>query len=136
MTVITPDGERTFTDGFSLYGHGCVKYFLNRNYSRFHFGLALPARVPRGQDEHTQLDFTIETDDKENLVYSEDILYNGKVILRQEIRSGFALKWFDVDVKDAVSLIISSRATSWVDENGIARFSVPDIVIAEPRLFK
>ena len=136
MTVITPDGEQTFTDGFALYGHGAVKYFLNGIYSRFHFGLALPARVPRGQDEHTLLDFTVETDDKENLVYSEDVLYHGNVILRQEMRSGFALKWFDVDVKNAVSLIISSRATPWVDENGIARFSVPDIVIAEPRLFK
>ena len=136
MTVITPDGEQTFTDGFSLYGHGAVKYFLNGIYSRFRFGLALPARVLQGQDEHTLLDFTVETDDKENLVYSEDILYNGKVILRQEIRSGFALKWFEVDVKDAVSLIISSRATSWIDENGTALFSVPDIVIVEPRLFR
>lgn len=136
MTVITPEGEQTFTDGFALYGHGCVKYFLNGVYSRFRFGLALPSRVLRGQDEHTRLDFTVETDDHENTVYSEDILYNGKVILREEVRAGFALKWFEADVKGAVSLIISSRAVSWLDENGIARFSVPDLVIVEPQLFR
>ena len=136
MTVFAPDGEQTFTDGFSLCGHGAVKYYLNRCYSRFRFGLALPSRVLRGQTEHTKLDFTIETDDRENPVYSEDILYNGKVIIREEIRSGFALKWFEADITDAVSLIISARATPWTDGNGLVQFSIPDLVIAEPRLYK
>ncbi|MBR4674702.1 MAG: hypothetical protein IKP00_09570 [Victivallales bacterium] len=136
MTVITPEGEHTFTDGFSLYGHGAVKYFLNGAYSRFRFGLALPSRVLRGQDEHTLLDFTVETDDKENLVYSEDVIYHGNVILREEIQVGFALKWFDLDIKGAISLIISSRSASWTDENGVVCFTVPDIVIVEPRLIK
>ena len=136
MTVITPDGEQTFADGFSFYGHGAVKYFINGVYSRFRFGVALPSRILRGQDEHTLLDFTIETDDKENRVYSEDVIYNGKTILREEIRAGFALKWFEVDIRGAVSLIISSRATPWLDKDGVACFSVPDVVIVEPRLFK
>lgn len=136
MTVFTPQGEHTFEDGFSLYGHGAVKYFLNGVYSRLRFGVALPSKVLRGQDEHTLLDFTIETDDKENRVYSEDIIYNGNCILREDIRAGFALKWYEVELNGAMSLIISSRATSWTDENGVACFSVPDIVIVEPRLFK
>ena len=136
MTVFTPEGERTFTDGFSMYGHGAVKYFLNGAYSRFRFGLALPSRVLRGQDEHTLLDFTVETDDKENLVYSEDILYHGNVVLRETVPAGFALKWFELDIKDAISLIISSRAAPWTDEYGVVCFTVPDIVIVEPRIFK
>lgn len=136
MTVFTPDGEQTFAHGFSLYGHGAIKYFLNGAYSRFRFGLALPSRILRGQDGHTRLDFTIETDDKENRVYSEDILYGGKTIFREEVRAGFALKWVEVEIKDAIALIISSRATPWTDKDGIVQFSVPDLVIAEPMLFK
>ena len=46
------------------------------------------------------------------------------------------LKTIDVDIRGAKTLILSSRATPWTDENGVTRFSVPDLILAEPELLK
>ena len=136
MTVFTEEGEQTFSKGFALYGHGSVKFYLNSVYSKFICYLGMPSRMLRGQDEHTLLDFSIETDDKENTVYSEDICYNGTRIYSSELRAGMKLRKIEVDVSGAECMIISSRATPWVNEQGIVMFSVPDLIIAEPELIK
>ena len=129
-------GEKTFSRGFALYGHAGIKYYLNGVYARFRCRLGMPSRMLRGQDEHAHLDFSIETDDRENTVYSEDIRYNGKRIHAEDIRSGMPLKTIDVDIRGAGTLILSSRAEPWTDENGETRFSVPDLILAEPELLK
>ena len=136
MTVFTDDGEQTFSKGFSLYGHGSVKFYLNSVYSKFRCYLGMPSRMLRGQDEHARLDFSIETDDVENTVYSEDICYNGTRIYSAELSAGMKLQKIEVDISGAKCLIISSRAVPWINEQGIATFSVPDLVIAEPELIK
>lgn len=138
MTVRSGDAssEQTFAKGFALYGHGGIKYYLNGVYSKFCCYLGMPSQMLRGQDEHTHLDFSIETDDKENTVYSEDICYNGKKNYTEELYAGMPLKSLNVDIRGAKTLILSSRAVPWRDKNGTARFSVPDLIIAEPKLFK
>ena len=78
----------------------------------------------------------IKTDDIENTVYSEDICYNGTRIYSAELSAGMKLRKIEVDISGAKCLIISSRAVPWINEQGIATFSVPDLVIAEPELIK
>lgn len=85
---------------------------------------------------YARLDFSIETDDIENTVYSEDICYNGTRIYSAELSAGMKLRKIEVDISGAKCLIISSRAVPWINEQGIATFSVPDLVIAEPELIK
>ena len=130
------DGEKTFSRGFSLYGHGSVKYYLNGVYSKLRFYLGMPSQMLRGQTEHTLLDFSVETDDKENTVYSEDICYEATRVYGEELRAGMPLHRVEVDITGAKTVIISSRATPWINEQGVACFSVPDLVIAEPELIK
>ena len=90
-----------------------------------------------GQDEHTLLHFTIETDDKENTLYSEDIEYEASARpLEVTLHAFEPVREYCVDIRGAKTLIISSRCTPYINDQGVTVYSCPDLAILDPELIR
>ena len=126
-----------FEKGIGIYGHSGYKYFVNGLFSRFRFKLGMPSRKLAGQDEHTLLHFTIETDDKENTLYSEDIEYEASARpLEVTLHAFEPVREYCVDIRGAKTLIISSRCTPYINDQGVTVYSCPDLAILDPELIR
>ena len=128
---------RNFAHGFGMYGHGGVKFYVNGIFSRISFKLGMPSEKLDGQGIHTHLHFAVETDDRENKLFSEDIEYEAqKRVYEVELKGHEALREVNADITGARTLILSSRATPYMDEKGETRYSVPDLAIIDPVLIR
>ncbi len=126
---------RKFAHGFGMYGHGGAKFYVNGIFSEIRFKLGMPSGYTDGQDCHTRLHFAVETDDRENKLFSEDIEYEAKKrVFEVELGAREPLREVRADIAGAKTLILSSRAIPYTDEKGETRYSVPDLAIIDPVL--
>lgn len=127
--------KKIFQQGFGIYGHCGVKFFLNDLFSKIRFKLGMAACYLHGQSEFSKLNFTVEIDDKENTVYSEDIEYTAKKrVYSVDLYANEPLREIELDISGAKTLIFSSRATPHLTQEGEMLFDVPDLAIIDPIL--
>jgi len=131
------DGVEPVAAGFGFFGHSGAKYYLgNGVFSRFRCRVGLAANQTAGQNEHTDVQFAVELDATENLVYSEDIEYRARRVCQLLLRIGEPPRPVEVMLDGARTLILSCRATPWTDAAGVVRFAIPHLAICEPELIK
>ena len=124
-----------FEKGFGMFGHSGYKYFINGNFSRFNFKLGMPARITNLQNEHTDLRFSIEVDSGQNNSTSEDIEYKAQARpLEVRLRAGEPVREYSVDIRNADTLIISSRSIPYTTEAGEVCYATADLAIIDPVL--
>lgn len=132
------DSERNeirYDRGFALYGYAGVKFYINGLYRKFRCKIGMPSRLLRGQTANTSVCFKVETDSRENPVFSEEIEYHAeKAVWKESLKAFEAVREIEADITGAVSLILSAKAEPYKNENGETCFDVPDLVIIEPEL--
>ena len=127
-------GERDFADGIALTGHSGMKYFTGGIFSKITFTLGL-AEHPSSYDEHIDLDFSVETDPQWCENFSEDMEYGTVRQAAKHLGSAEICQPISVDIEGASTLVLSSRAGSFIDNRGAVSFAIPHIGIAEPELY-
>lgn len=130
-------GEELVKNGFGMTGHQGIKFFVNGNvYPRFRCRVGLPSRHTKGQTENTNTVFFVETDTRENLVYSEDMEYKAKRIVSIPLIPGESVKEIDVSIKGAKTLILTAQSKSYTTQEGQVRFDIPHVAVCKPVISK
>jgi hypothetical protein len=119
-------------------GYMGAKFFVDGDtYPKFRCKVGLPSRHTEGQDEYTDTVFFVETDEKENLVYSEEIEYKAKRLMEVRLKPGEPIQEIDVNIHGAHSLIIGTKSSFHKDpETGKIEWSIPHVAVCEPILSK
>ena len=95
----------------------------------------MPARITNLQNEHTDLRFSIEVDSGQNNSTSEDIEYKAQARpLEVRLRAGEPVREYSVDIRNADTLIISSRSIPYTTEAGEVCYATADLAIIDPVL--
>ncbi len=129
--------EVHFEHGFGMYGHSGYKYYINGQFSRFRFKLGMPSRDHSRQNEYTDLCFSIETDTRENLLFSEDIEYGAAARpLEVQLKAFAPVREYEVDIRGAATMIISSRCIPYTSPDGIVMYACPNLAVIDPVLVK
>ena len=129
--------EVHFENGFGMFGHSGYKYYINGLFSKFRFKLGMSSRRLDRHSEKTHLHFTIETDDKENTLFSEDIEYKAaQRPLEVTLHAYEPVKEYCVDIRGAKTLIISSRCIPYIADDGVTTYAAAELAILDPVLIR
>ena len=127
-------GEAEGKCGIALTGHSGMKYFTGGIFSGIRFTVGL-ADHPSSYDEHIDLDFSVETDDRWCEQVSEDMEYGCFRRAGRRITGSMECQRMDVDISGAHTLVFASKAAPYTDSRGVVSFAIPHIGITEPVLY-
>ena len=134
LRIFAPDGSPVSApvNSFAMTGHSAVKFHIGPGvYSRFE---CLAGITADGQSP-ANLVFSIETDRRENTVYSEDMNYGSECVASARLIPGAPPVKLCADVREAKTLLLCARSFPMEDGAGNSFFSIPDIILCEPTLY-
>lgn len=128
--------RKTVKNGFALYGYAAAKFYVDGNlYPEFTCRVGLAANLTDGQFPNRKTVFTVEIDDQENQVYSNDMQYGTQVVANAVLVPGEPLQTVHANIKGAKTLVLCALSELY-DQDGTVLYQMPHVAICEPVLKK
>lgn len=126
--------RKTVKNGFGLYGYAAAKFYVDGHlYPEFTCRIGLAANLPDGQFPNRKTIFTVEIDEQENLVYSNDMEYGTQVVAQAILLPGKPLQTIHANIKGAKTLVLCAL-TELYDQSGKILYEMPHVAVCEPVL--
>ena len=133
LRLLTENGVSQFDSGFGMTGYSGMKFYLHGQFSSLEFTLGL-ADHESSFLPHVQVEFTVEVSDGWNRVFSEDMLFGGRVLRKITLGPGAPARSVKVELNGAGTLILAAKAIPWQTADGETRFDIPHLAAADPVL--
>ena len=135
IRLLTRNGTEEFHSGIGMTGYSAMKFYLHKQFSSLEFTLGLAdhesSRLP-----HINIDFTIETGDGWNNIFSEDMQFGAETLRRIPLGPNEAARPVKVGIKNAGTLILAAKATPRRTPEGEIKFDIPHLAAADPVLIR